>query len=155
MEIWHLTNIKLSFHIPTWVNHHVNGNILFLGHEAQNWEDCEPSNKTGAAVQQTQPQSVPEHTHNHLYQWEGFTKTQARILCNFIGRNDIASNSTNNNNNMRGCLYTGTWPTRSPPIHVVLTVMPHISRLLWCSLSDIAKNIKFYGLVWLPATVVF
>lgn len=46
----------------TWTNHHVDGNSLFVGHEAHSWEDCEARNKAGAAVESRQPETVPAIT---------------------------------------------------------------------------------------------
>lgn len=79
---WNQRNIKVSFHTLTWVNDLTDGNALLFGHEAQNWEDRESSNKTGAAVQQTQPQTVPEHTHNQLH-WEVSSEESVQISVYF------------------------------------------------------------------------
>lgn len=75
--------MKVNFHTLTWVNDCADGNALLVGHEAQNWEDRESSNKTGGAVQQTQPQTVPEHTHNQSY-WGVSSQEHVQLILSII-----------------------------------------------------------------------
>lgn len=45
--------------LSTWVDHRVNSSTLLMSHETKNWEDDKSSDKTGAAVEQAEPETVP------------------------------------------------------------------------------------------------
>ncbi len=65
LEFWKLVLIQILIkkhdcYSLTRFCHSLDGNILFVGHEAQHREDSKTCHKAGAAVQTTQHDAVPE-----------------------------------------------------------------------------------------------